>query len=266
MEGGRLDPFEKKDAIIAEVIEQAKREAPSEHHDEVVRFVRAFFAQAAPDDVTAQPVDQLYAIALYMWRMGAERMPGKPKVEVFNPRHREDGWATPHTAIAIVNDDMPFLVDSITGGIAVTHRHRIHVVHHPILAVERDESDRRQQVHGIIDTERSHERIAGRESYMYLEIDAESDPEVLDQLRRQIEEILADVRLAVGDWQPMLEKLEETVDNFRTKPPSCAGSPTIVSPFSATANTVSRAIPPTAIFSPSRAPGWGCCAIRSAIS
>jgi len=219
MEGGQLDPFEKKDALIAEVVEQARREAPEAHNAEIVRFVEAFFAHAAPDDVTAQPVDQLYAIALFMWEMGAERRPGTPKLKVFNPRHCERGWATPHTAIAIVNDDMPFLVDSITGGIAVTHRHRIHVVHHPILLVERSEAGRRTRIEGVVDTQRGHEAERGRESYMYLEIDAESDPATLEELRRHIEDILADVRLAVTDWRPMLAKIDETVASLTVNRP-----------------------------------------------
>jgi len=219
MEGGHLDPFERKDAIIAEVVEKAQKEAPKSNHDEIVQFVKAFFAQAAPDDVTAQPVEQLYAIALYMWRLGRQRQPGEPKVEVFNPRRRKDGWATPHTAVAIVNDDMPFLVDSITGGIAVTHRHRIHVVHHPILIVERSEKGRRKRIAGVADTERDDRRPHGRESHMYLEIDAESDQTVLDELCRRIVAILDDVRLAVKDWRPMLAKIDETVASLTAHQP-----------------------------------------------
>ena len=222
MEGGHLDPFKRKDAIIAEVIETARKKAPKKNHDEIVDFVQAFFAHAAPDDVTAQPVEQLYALALYMWTLGRERTPGKPKVEVFNPRRRRSGWATPHTAVAIINDDMPFLVDSITGGLAVTHRHRIHVVHHPILIVERNAKGRRERIAGVVDTERYDGRAQGRESHMYLEIDAESDPEILDRLRRHIEDILNDVRLAVNDWRPMLAKIDETAADLTVHQPPVA--------------------------------------------
>jgi len=224
MEGGHLDPFKRKDAIIAEVVETARQKAPEKNHDEVVDFVQAFFAHAAPDDVTAQPVEQLYAIALYMWKLGRERKPGKPKVEVFNPRQRRGGWATPHTAVAIINDDMPFLVDSITGGLAVTHRHRIHVVHHPILIVDRDAKGRRERIAGVVDTERDDQGAQGRESHMYLEIDAESDPAILDQLCRHIEDILSDVRLAVQDWRPMLAKIDETVASLTVHQPPVSAS------------------------------------------
>jgi glutamate dehydrogenase len=39
---------------------------------------------------------------------------GTPKLRVYNPRTEEHGWSSPHTVIEIVNDDMPFLVDSVT--------------------------------------------------------------------------------------------------------------------------------------------------------
>ena len=41
-------------------------------------------------------------------------------VRVFNPTLREHGFISPHTVIEMVNDDMPFLVDSIS--LALTQR------------------------------------------------------------------------------------------------------------------------------------------------
>ena len=39
---------------------------------------------------------------------------GAPKLRVYNPQIQKDGWESTHTVIEIVNDDMPFLVDSVT--------------------------------------------------------------------------------------------------------------------------------------------------------
>ena len=213
------NPFEQKDAVIAEAMALARKRKAKKADTAFLDFMAHFYAQAAPDDVVDQPADWLVAIAHYMWKMGETRNKETPNIEVFNPRQLEDGWRTPHTAIAVVNDDMPFLVDSITGGLAVRHRHRIHAVHHPILMVRRNDKGEREEVIGAIDYERGHDTAQGRESYIYLEIDAQSDPQVLADIRDIIADILADVRLAVRDWRAMLSRIDETAAMLTRNPP-----------------------------------------------
>ncbi len=213
------NPFAKKDAVIAEVMRHVEREVPSDLREEVRRFVEVFYVHAAPDDIVTQPASTLFAIALHMWRLGSERTPGEPTIEVFNPRRRDEGWPTPHTAIAIVNDDMPFLVDSLTGGLAGMHHHRIHAVYHPILIVERDRHGHRHRTIGAVDFERASAEGETRESYMYFEIDAQSDPAVLKDIEALVRSILVDVRRTVEDWRPMLAKIDETVASLTVHPP-----------------------------------------------
>jgi ABC-type polar amino acid transport system ATPase subunit len=43
----------------------------------------------------------------------AQARSGHARVRVFNPSIEEHGWQSTHTIIEIVNDDMPFLVDSV---------------------------------------------------------------------------------------------------------------------------------------------------------
>ncbi|WP_281302249.1 NAD-glutamate dehydrogenase [Iodidimonas sp. MBR-55] len=213
------NPFEHKDAVIAEVIQIAGKNAPKKERDDFLRFLDVFYAHASPDDVIAQSPETLYAIAFHLWQMSATRKAGQPKIEVFNPRSLKGGWGTAHTAIAIVNDDMPFLVDSITGGLAVTHRYRLHAVHHPIVMMDRDETGKRRKFIGAVSFERGHERGDGRESCMYIEIDAQSDPAVLEDIKRVIETILHDVRASVKDWRAMIAKIDETVASLTVNPP-----------------------------------------------
>ncbi len=214
------DPFALKDRKIAEVLAHARAVTPPEERDDLLRFLDVFYAHAAADDIEDESVEHLYAIARFMWKLGRERQPGRPIVRVFNPRELDDGgWATPHTAIAIVNDDMPFLVDSITGGLVAIDRHRIHAVHHPILLVARDADGRRRSVIGACGYDRDADAGGLRESHIYIEIDAQSDPRVLAAIARRVEAILADVRQAVDDWRPMLAKIDETVAALTVAPP-----------------------------------------------
>ena len=71
--------------------------------------------------------------------MFARRRRRTALVRVFNPTLREHGYVSPHTVIEMVNDDMPFLVDSIS--LALTERSlTLHFLTHPIFAVTRDGS------------------------------------------------------------------------------------------------------------------------------
>src|SRR5215469_5726634 len=80
----------------------------------------------------------LYGAALELWHLGERRRPRQAKIRVHNPDAMADGWSSQHTIIEIVNDDMPFLVDSVTGAINASNR-VVHLIIHPILTVARGE-------------------------------------------------------------------------------------------------------------------------------
>ena len=101
--------------------------------------------------------------------------------------------------IAIINDDMPFLVDSIANAIAAKHL-TIHRLLHPVVCVERDEKGSLISVEGLCaDTSR-------RESMMYIELDR-ADARGRRDLRNDLRAVLNDVRVAVRDWQKLQEQM-----------------------------------------------------------
>ncbi len=176
-------------------------------------FVARFYADVPPDDLCAIESDDLYGGAIGFWQFCQERRPGTPKVRVFNPDFDEHGWRSTHTVVEIVNDDMPFLVDSVTGelnrrGLAV------HLVIHPILPVVRDAEGRLREI-GAPGATDGHLR----ESLMHIEIDEQAGGEVHEELRGSIAKVLEDVRLAVEDWKPMLGKIDEVLGELESDPP-----------------------------------------------
>ena len=89
----------------------------------------------APADVAERSPRDLCGAALSLWRFAGRRRPGQAKIRVYNPELAADGWSSPHTIVEIVNDDMPFLVDSVTGAINAGGR-VVRLVIHPILTVD----------------------------------------------------------------------------------------------------------------------------------
>ncbi|HOZ64133.1 MAG TPA: NAD-glutamate dehydrogenase, partial [Burkholderiaceae bacterium] len=93
-------------------------------------FVAAYFDNTDPDELAARGPATLFAIANAHWRLlDAPRTPQGAKIRVFNPTLAEDGFASDHTVVQIVHDNMAFLVDSVTMAINRGNRTAHWIVH-----------------------------------------------------------------------------------------------------------------------------------------
>ena len=52
------------------------------------------------------------------------------KLRLFNPSQEVDGWQSPHTVVAMLNNDMPFIIDLVTAYLTAQHL-SIHRLIHP---------------------------------------------------------------------------------------------------------------------------------------
>ena len=106
--------------------------------------------------------------------------------------------------IAIVNDDMPFLVDSVAASIAARGL-IIHRLLHPVVCVDRDEEGRLARVEPICND------LQRRESIMYIEVDR-ADARTRSELRAELERVLAFVRTSVADWKALQARMRADAD------------------------------------------------------
>ncbi|MES2048113.1 MAG: NAD-glutamate dehydrogenase, partial [Pseudomonadota bacterium] len=101
-------------------------------------FVATYFENSDPDEIIARGPASLFALANAHWRLLDTPRPEQGvKVRVFNPTLAEDGFVSDHTVVQIVNDNMPFLVDSVTMAINRSGR-TAHWIVHPLMSVARD--------------------------------------------------------------------------------------------------------------------------------
>ncbi|HKB79417.1 MAG TPA: NAD-glutamate dehydrogenase, partial [Thermoanaerobaculia bacterium] len=149
---------------------------------------------------------------LSLWEFGNVRKPGTPNIRLFNPTIEANGWTLQHTIIEIVNDDMPFLVDSVTAEINGRGRN-IHLLLHPVVQVRRDAGHRRIEIASTEATAAD----SVTESYMHIEIDQETEPAELGSMRAALERVLEQVRLAVTDWRAMRNRLAEDIRELEGK-------------------------------------------------
>ena len=103
--------------------------------------------------------------------------------------------------IAIVNDDMPFLVDSVANAIA-QRQLTIHRLLHPVVCVDRDDKGELRSLEDYCGDK------SRRESMMYLELDR-ADARGRQELAADLRRVLSDVRLAVRDWESLQRQMRE---------------------------------------------------------
>jgi glutamate dehydrogenase len=169
-------------------------------------FLAELLGAAVPDDLQRYGPDELAAIAERSWSLLAVRKAGAPKISF------EPAPVTRTVAVLdIINDDMPFLLDSVVGELNQRGLD-IRLLVHPVFAVERDSA-------GTLTAFKGAAKDGGRhESFIHIHIEG-----VAEAARREIvgalEDVLAQVRVAVQDWRPMLDWLHAIIAELRANPP-----------------------------------------------
>ncbi|MBC7952287.1 MAG: NAD-glutamate dehydrogenase [Rhodospirillaceae bacterium] len=170
--------------------------------DQVERLARHYLAGIPSADLDNMAADQLFAIVVGLLGFARERPAGTPKIRVFDADPELQGWSSAHTVVEIVNDDMPFLVDSVAmvlSRLGVS----IHLLVHPILTVRRDAAGVLQDLAAPGEDGGDH-----LESIMHVEIDRQ-DGVGRARVADSLGVALADVRSAVLDWRAMRARIKE---------------------------------------------------------
>ena len=115
--------------------------------------------------------------------------------------------------VAVINDDMPFLVDSVAAAIA-SQGLAIDRLVHPIIGVERGPKGRLTALSGLSKSKpKSSERSGQRESTIYIETER-VDARERRALEKELRQTLADVRAAVTDWPKLQETMREDAEQL----------------------------------------------------
>ena len=123
--------------IIERAAELASRRGRGRQRQLAPAFIRQFYRGVPPQDLIDLGDEAVYGAAISALALARRRRPDTPLVRIYNPDLEQHGWRSPHTVIELVNDDMPFLVDSVT-----TELNRrdltVHLVIHPTVLTRRD--------------------------------------------------------------------------------------------------------------------------------
>ncbi len=163
----------------------------------------ALVAGALPGETDGLVSDAQAEAAAFVAAVAANRPAGKA---VLNVESIAGDHARRRMRLAVVNDDMPFLVDSIAAAIAA-HGLDIHRLLHPVVTVRRTADG---MLSAILPADESGER---RESMIYIEMER-ADAKARRALADDLKAVLADVRAAVVDWPRLQMALREDADTL----------------------------------------------------
>jgi len=191
-------------ANSSDILAAIKR-SPDGKDADFLRWADSLFKRAASEDLAVRSTAEWVAMAKGFYAQSQTRKSGKSLIRVFDPDAASDGWNSPFTAIQIVNDDMPFLVDTVSLALAEAGS-TVHLLMHPVLPVTRDGRGKLTKVgEGKL------------ESLIHVEIDRLPDAASAKQLENTLRDAFDEVRSSVADWASMRHRMLAIADEFASR-------------------------------------------------
>jgi glutamate dehydrogenase len=170
-------------------------------------LLRTYWERVPAEDLVGRDPVDLAGAALAHLHLAERRAPGTARVRVYTPTFDDHGWASTHSVVEVVVDDMPFLLDSISMEL-VRQGCGLHLVVHPVVAVTRDDDGRLTAI-----------GAGTEEAFVHVEIDRQPPGERLQGLKADLLAVLDDVRAAVEDWPAMRSQALTLAAEFQERPP-----------------------------------------------
>ena len=193
------------DTARAEVLRAAEealaRLAPTLPAD-ASALLRHLHAAVPTAELAAESPEALAAAAASLFAFATERTPGAAKVRVLPPA----GGTGPRAVAEIVNDDMPFLVDSVLAALALNGR-AVTSLLHPILSVRRDGAGRLVALDPASPARESMMRVTLAAAGPVLSGAAAAAADGLGAIEAALTRAMADVRAATSAFPAMLALL-----------------------------------------------------------
>ena len=180
----------------------------------VARFARRFYADVIAQDFEGESTENLYGRIASLWQFFRQREGSGPKIRAYNPDLEQHGWQSTHTTVEIINDDMPFLVDSVVAALNALNLSVLMLIH-PIIHVGRE--------NGLASRVRIDATDAsdwpGAESVLHVEVTQQPPGERHAEIATRLHQVLASVRAAVEDWRAMTAELDGQIAELKAVPP-----------------------------------------------
>ncbi|MEL6372473.1 MAG: NAD-glutamate dehydrogenase [Pseudomonadota bacterium] len=192
---------------LADVV-QAVQAHPDAGDPLAAHFAARFFATTDASSLRAFDAAQLATQAAHAFAFARARPEAGHALKV------RDGGLNGGLAIEIINDDMPFLLDSIVGEIHARGL-ELTLVLHPILATRREGG----VLVALDGPDAAHLEGWQLESFIAIHTPA-LDEAAQAELTQALKDVMRNVRQVVSDWKPMVARIQAEIDKHRADPPA----------------------------------------------
>ncbi|MGX7875637.1 NAD-glutamate dehydrogenase [Mesorhizobium sp. ORM6] len=189
---------------------KSKKKAPAKTEERPARLADYLLARAPAEDIAAYEVADLERAA----ELAGQAVAGHKKGACVVAVETDSGVVRegrPVTVITVVNDNMPFLFDSILGEVTETAGEPS-LVTHPVITVRHGKRGV-EEILGdgnFAKDDGNHDRL----SVIHVHI-PRLTAEAANALTERLRKMLGQVHAAVSDWRPMLARLDQAISEFR---------------------------------------------------
>ncbi|MEM8813382.1 MAG: NAD-glutamate dehydrogenase, partial [Pseudomonadota bacterium] len=218
-----LQEDERKDELVKKVVKGLKA---AKGGAQLASFAQEFYARGAAEDVLLYSAEELGLIARSAYEYLTGHKPGRHQVRILNPdfdaKSAGDGPAfhTDTSIVEIVNDNMPFLVQSVLGEVRGAGLD-VRLVLHPIFALKAAKKGKPTVVGADHDSDA---KEVSRVSYIQIHVKRIRSQETRARLEESLDSLLNEIRVAVEDWSQMRSEMSATIAGFRDTPPPVAAA------------------------------------------
>ncbi len=210
-----------KQAFMEQLLGLIKQRYSAEEAEPLAAFATDYYDLFPIDELEGRKISDICGCLYGWWSMIADRPDdGKAKVRVFNPNLDEDDWLCPHTVVAVLQKDMPFLVDSLR--MELNRRGiTVHGVYSSIHLIGRD---KKMQRVATLPRAAKAPNTKGveyhKEALVYFEVNLHTDPKEMAEIAGSLSDVLEDVSVVVADYKPMLAAVANVVAELEKVPDS----------------------------------------------
>src|SRR3954462_14333417 len=204
-----------EDPAVRRLLEQAQIIVKSVRGDVPDSFLPLMFAGVPAEDLVRYEPRELAELAEAAWQFLQQRKPGPPKIR-FESRPGPMGAERVRSVsvIEMINNDMPFLLDSVMAELTQQNVD-VRLVLHPIF------TDKPNTTGTLIGFRGDGSAVGAalRESFIHIHVERIEDGARQAQIMEAIGAVLADVRVCVQDWRPMMSRVGEVIAEIKNNPP-----------------------------------------------
>jgi len=206
------DIDKQKQLLLEQVISILESRLSARRAKLAALYLKYYFRRVPLDDIAREAPATLATIVSNQLDFLKIRLPGQTLTRVFNPNMETDGWESQHTIIEMLNDDMPFLVDTATLTFSEM-KLGVHLIVHPVMRFKRDKQGKLTAIYQKKKVGPG-KKQGKAESVMHFQVDRKTRPEDLEKIGKRLKAALNDVRMAVSDWRSIEKQARDATSKM----------------------------------------------------